>query len=69
MLKYGSIDINRKFDMATIKYPLSVYMKVTGRCMLKCEFCSQYGSTYKDIDIRDAKNFLDELKNLLCDYI
>lgn len=69
MLKYGAIDVNRKFDLATIKYPLSVYMKITGRCMLKCEFCSQYGSVYKDMDINDAKKFLAELRSLGVVYI
>lgn len=69
MLKYGATDVNRKFDLATIKYPLSVYMKITGRCMLECEFCSQYGSVYKDMDINDGKKFLDELKNLGVVYI
>ncbi len=69
MLKYGATDVNRKFDLATMQYPLSVYMKITGRCMLKCEFCSQYGSIYKDMDINDAKKFLDELKDLGVVYI
>lgn len=69
MLEYGATDVNREFDLATMQYPLSVYMKITGRCMLKCEFCSQYGSIYKDMDINDAKKFLDELKDLGVVYI
>lgn len=69
MLKYGATDVNRKFNLATLNYPLSVYMKITARCMLKCEFCSQYGSIYKDMDIDDAKKFLNELRKLGVVYI
>lgn len=69
MIKYVSTSINRKMNLKTLKYPISVYLKLTTNCMLKCEFCSQAGKIIDEIKLKDAKKILDELHALGIVYI
>lgn len=69
MIKYVSTSINRNMNLKTLKYPISVYLKLTTNCMLKCEFCSQAGKIIDEIKLEDAKKILDELHVLGIVYI
>lgn len=69
MLKYVSTSINKNMNLKTLKYPISVYLKLTTKCMLKCEFCSQAGKAIDEINLEDAKKILDELHTLGIVYI
>lgn len=62
--KYENSDLRKNIDMKTLKYPISVYFKVTTKCMFNCEFCSQFGKDMKELDINLAKAAFDELKEL-----
>ena len=61
--KYKTVDTRRKIDLKTLKNPVSVYMKITSKCMLSCKFCSQSeNNNYGDMDIDLAKKILEDLK-------
>ena len=62
--KYEKSDLREKIDMKTLKYPISVYLKITTNCMLNCEFCSQYGKIVEELDIDLAKEVLNDLQKL-----
>lgn len=61
--KYESANIRKKIDLKTLKAPISVYMKITSKCMLNCKFCSQAeNNSCSDMDIEFAKKTLKKLK-------
>lgn len=61
--KYGNVDTRKKIDLKTLKNPISVYMKITSKCMLSCKFCSQSeNNSHVDMDFELAKKILKELK-------
>ncbi|MDO5557409.1 MAG: radical SAM protein [Clostridia bacterium] len=64
MIKYEVSDINRNLKLQNIKYPTSIYLKITTECMLKCNFCSQSNSENEFMKLRDIKNVLCKLKNM-----
>jgi radical SAM protein with 4Fe4S-binding SPASM domain len=59
--KPGNIDV--KMNMRTLKYPLMVYFKITSKCNLNCDFCSQK-LLQKDMDLEFAKKQLRIFKKL-----
>lgn len=64
LFKYEKANLREKLDMKTLRYPISVYLKITTNCMLNCEFCSQYGKKVEELDIDLAKKVLKELQKL-----
>ena len=61
--KYGNVDTRKKINLKTLKNPISVYMKITSKCMLNCKFCSQSeNNSCVDMDFELAKKILKELK-------
>ena len=72
MLEYLPANIKKEISLRTLKYPLSVYLKLTSNCMLKCEFCSQcsqVNNKIKEFDFENAKKVLTELKSIGAKYI
>ncbi len=69
MIKYQLAHLNTSYNMNTLKYPISVYYKVTSNCMLNCSFCSQGDMKKQSMDIDKAKDVLNQLKNLGIDLI
>lgn len=73
MLRYESVDLRKKYMMTKIEYPISVYMKITTACTLKCDFCSQeYNKKNKinqDMDFEKIRNILKEMKKIGVVYI
>lgn len=64
--KYENVDTRRKIDLETLESPISVYMKVTSKCMLNCKFCSQFENNNNcvDMDFEFGKKILRELKSI-----
>ena len=55
---------NLCLDCNYIKYcsPTTVFLKITSKCMLNCNFCSQGIAGNCEMDINKAKNLLKKLK-------
>lgn len=68
MLKYESVNLEKKYKIKKIRYPISVYMKITTECMLKCDFCSQKCSVENKInnemDFEKIKKILNNLRKI-----
>lgn len=69
MIEYKPANANLSFDINTLEYPLSVYLKITDRCQLSCSFCSQKCNLNGDMDLVFAKNTLKTLKKLGIMYV
>lgn len=69
ILKYTRADMVSKHLTTKVKYPLTVYLKITTNCMLKCNFCSQAGRKSENMILECVKRFLDELKKCGVVYI
>ena len=57
-----TVNINKRINLDTLEYPVTVYLKVTSCCNLNCNFCSQYNNPKKNMNIDKAKKLLNELK-------
>ncbi len=65
--KYGNVDTRKKIDLKTLKNPISVYMKITSKCMLSCKFCSQSeNNSFVDMDFELAKKNIERIKINRC---
>lgn len=69
MLKYEMINMKGKYKIPKVKYPTSVYIKITTECMLKCEFCSQAGNNKETMKFNSIKKILINLKKIGVLYI
>ena len=63
------INYNHSFNLNTINYPITAYLKITDSCMFKCYFCSQGECKNNHMDIKLAKKTLKELKKMGVRYI
>ena len=66
---YESINISSNYSLNTITTPISVYMKITSKCMLKCIFCSQSDNIIQEMDFGFAKEMLRKFKSLGIQYV
>ena len=56
---YKSLNINAKYSLGALRYPLVAYLKITTKCMLNCTFCSQ-----RDTEVVNVLNKLSPLLQL-----
>ena len=61
-LKYNSSDVFNYFKYIKYNTPTTVFLKLTSKCMLKCNFCSQGEAQKNEINIYKAKKILKLLK-------
>lgn len=59
---YNNQNINYKYNYINFNSPTTVFIKITSKCMLNCNFCSQGKSKNSEIDIVYAKKLLVMLK-------
>lgn len=61
---YKSLNINAKYSLGALRYPLVAYLKITTKCMLNCTFCSQSEEVVQNMDLKFAKAQLLMLKQM-----
>ena len=59
-----SVNLDYKYSLNTISYPVCIYLKITGICDLHCSFCSQFKEKINNMSLKNAKELLKKLKNL-----
>ena len=69
MFLYEPVHINTDYNLSTLKYPISIYFKVTTKCMLKCIFCSQSEEGEMEMDFEFAKKQLKKFCKMGISYI
>lgn len=62
MYKYNNKILNEKVKYVNRKFPITAFIKITSKCMLKCKFCSQGNSSNKEISLENIKTILKKLK-------
>lgn len=58
------LNMKYKYDLDTLEYPISAYVKVTSSCMLSCSFCSQGKEMKCTLSLELAKKILLDLKEM-----
>ena len=53
-----SVNLDYKYSLNTISYPVCVYLKITGICDLHCSFCSQFKEKINSMPLKNAKELL-----------
>lgn len=61
-MNYNLSIINKKYKYVNNKFPVTVFIKITSKCLFKCHFCSQGDSCNEEISIEDMKIILNKLK-------
>lgn len=69
MYKYDLLSVNNCTGLKTLRYPMSVYIKLTAKCMLNCEFCSQATTECIEANVEDVKKILKELNKIGVIYV
>ena len=61
-IKYNNKNLNLNYNYMKYCSPTTVFIKITSKCMLNCNFCSQGKSENCEMDIDKAKHLLKKLK-------
>lgn len=61
-MKYNLTNLTIKYKYSNYRFPITVFIKITSRCMFKCQFCSQGRAFNEEMPIKKLKKILNILK-------
>lgn len=56
--------VENKIGIGNLKYPTTIYLKLTKKCNLLCKFCSQSSSISEEMNFASAKKLLKKFKSI-----
>lgn len=61
-MRYNKSIVYTKYNYLDYKFPITVFIKITSKCMFKCVFCSQGDACSEEMKLNDVKQLLRKLK-------